>query len=244
MTPAQKLSLVEKELAFVRAEYEEYLSAISHDFAGPLRTMSGFSEIILSKNEGSFDEDTKHLFGFIMAAAADGKTMLDDLRQFSQLQQETAKFEAYDSQDLVASVLATLTDLSERPGIDIHVGDLPVVMGDKAQMHRAFYEVLKNALQYREPDQDTAITVTSQDHDEWVEFRVGDNGIGVPANMDERVFQVLKRGVVSDDYPGRGMGLPIVRKIIHQHGGTVQLLRGVPEKTVFSFTVSKNPIVI
>jgi light-regulated signal transduction histidine kinase (bacteriophytochrome) len=244
MTSAQKLRLVERELAFVRAEYQEYLSAISHDFAGPLRTMSAFSEIIASQNSESFDAETKRHFDFIIAAAADGKRMLDDLRNFSDLLQEHTEFETFVAEDLVRSVLETLTDLSDRPGIDIEIGDLPALTGDRAQMHLVFYHLLKNALQYREESQNTQRTVSSHDHDTSIEFRVSDNGIGVPDTMDERIFQVLKRAVHPDEYPGRGMGLSIARKVIHRHGGSIQLLRDSTTQTVFSFTVSKNPIAI
>lgn len=241
MTPEQKLKHVERELAFVRAEYQEYLSAISHDFAGPLRTMTGFSEIILSNNERVFDEDTKQLFEFITAAAADGKAMLDDLRQFSRLQRESAEFEAYDSRALVHAALDELTDLQEPSGLDIQVGQLPILYGDKTQMQRVFYELLKNALLYRDKTQDTAISVASYDQENSVEFRVIDNGIGIPENMDTSIFQVMRRAVVPNEYPGRGMGLAIARKIVHRHGGTIQLVRDTPQKTVFSFIVSKIP---
>lgn len=236
------MKIVERELAFVQAEYQEYLSAISHDFAGPLRTMTGFSEIILSNNERVFDEDTKQLFGFITAAAADGKAMLDDLRQFSRLHRENSEFEAYDSRTLVHAALDELADLQEPSGINIQVDPLPILYGDKTQMQRVFHELLKNALLYRDDNHNTAISVTAYDQEASVEFRVSDNGIGVPENMDTGIFQVMRRAVVPDEYPGRGMGLAIARKIVHRHGGTIQLLRDTPETTVFSFTVSKIPV--
>jgi light-regulated signal transduction histidine kinase (bacteriophytochrome) len=178
------LKIVERELAFVQAEYQEYLSAISHDFAGPLRTMTGFSEIILSNNERVFDEDTKQLFGFITAAAADGKAMLDDLRQFSRLHRENSEFEAYDSRTLVHAALDELADLQEPSGINIQVDPLPILYGDKTQMQRVFHELLKNALLYRDDNHNTAISVTAYDQEASVEFRVSDNGIRVPENMD------------------------------------------------------------
>jgi len=160
----KKLRRVEQELAYVRAEYEEYCSAISHDFAGPLRAMGGFSEIILSNNEAVFDEKTKRHFDIILNSAKDGKMMLDVTRQFSHLPRSNAPFK--------------------------------------------------------------------------------DFGIGVPKKMDERIFQILKRAVSPKDYPGHGMGLAIAKKIVHRHGGEIQLLRDVSEQTVFSFTLSKAPIAL
>jgi len=240
----KKLRRVEQELAYVRAEYEEYCSAISHDFAGPLRAMGGFSEIILSNNEAVFDEKTKRHFDIILNSAKDGKMMLDVTRQFSHLPRSNAPFKDFGCEALVASVLLPLIELTGKSDAKVNVEKLPRITGDKEQIRLVFYHLLKNALTYCHPTEVTLINVSALDHDEFVEFQISDNGIGVPKKMDERIFQILKRAVSPKDYPGHGMGLAIAKKIVHRHGGEIQLLRDVSEQTVFSFTLSKAPIAL
>ncbi len=237
-----RLRLVENELAYVRAEYQEYCSAISHDFSGPLRTMGGFSEIILGNNKGVFDEKTQYHFSIIMRGAKEGKVMLDAVREFSQLERNNSNYVEFDSGALVTSVLETLQELADISRAKIEVESLPVVKGDIDQIGLVFYQLIRNALMYRDPGVATKVSVVSRDWGEYQEFKVVDNGIGVPEKMDERIFQILKRAVSSNDYPGYGMGLAIAKKIVHRHGGKIQLLRDNPGQTVFSFTLPKDPV--
>ena len=241
---AEKLRRVEAELAYVREEYETFMSAISHDLSAPLRQIGGFSEIILKNNEDVLDEKTKRHFNFIAIGAEKGKSIIDALREFSHLHRNGRDFAEFNSQEVMEDVLVSLSAWIDQSEAEIDICDLPVMVGDKAQIFKVFFHLLKNSLLYRHEFLDTKISFSCREEGDFWSFTIIDNGIGIPENMDERIFLVLKRAVAPEDYPGHGIGLAIVEKIVHRHGGTVKLLRDMPSQTIFNFNIPKNPVEI
>jgi len=239
-----KGALLQRELAYVRSEYEELMSAISHDLSAPFRQTEGFAQIILKNNETLFDASTKRHFGFIAMGAEKGKATIDALREFSHLNRNNREFVEFDCQGLVQDVLQSLSNWVEQAEAIIDVQELPKITGDKEQIYKVFIHLIKNALLYQDPSQATKITISCDEKDSHWTFRVSDNGIGIPHNMDERIFKILKRAVASDQYPGQGMGLSIAKKILHRHGGSIKLIRDNSNDTIFSFTISKHPIAL
>jgi light-regulated signal transduction histidine kinase (bacteriophytochrome) len=234
--------LLEREVANLRSEFEEFMSALSHDLSATFRQTEGFSQIVLKNNQDSFDDKTKRHFGFIQNGVEKGSSILDALREYSHLRRKNAAFLEFDSGDAVTEVLTGLKDWIEQSDAQIDIQGLPSITGDKEQIKLVFFHLLKNALFYRSSLHKPNIVISCGEHpDDWA-FSVSDNGIGVPKGMDERIFQVLKRAVVDADYPGRGMGLATAKKIILRHGGTIKLVRDASDLTIFSFTIAKTPI--
>jgi len=236
------VSLLEREIANQRSEFEEFMSAISHDLSATFRQTEGFAQIVLKNNEHSFDEETKRHFGFIQNGVQKGNSILDALREYAYLRRKNAAFMEFDSRDALNEVLTGLSDWIEQSRAQIDIQDLPRIIGDREQIKLVFFHLLKNALFYRSPLHEPNIVISYEERpNDWV-FSVSDNGIGVPKGMDERIFQVLKRAVVEAEYPGRGMGLATAKKIILRHNGEIKLIRDASELTIFSFKIAKNPI--
>ena len=241
-TSEKTVHLLEREVANLRSEFEEFMSAISHDLSATFRQTEGFSQIILKNNEDAFDEKTKRHFEFIQNGIDKGSSILDALREYAYLRRKNTAFMEFHSGDVVTEVLTGLKNWIEQSGAQIDIQDLPSITGDKEQIKLVFFHLLKNALFYRSSLHKPNIVISCEEQpNDWA-FSVSDNGIGVPKGMDERIFQVLKRAVADADYPGRGMGLATAKKIILRHGGEIKLVRDASELTIFSFTIAKNPI--
>jgi len=176
--PETIIPVLERQLTNLRSEYQEFMSAISHDLSATFRQTKGFSQI----------------------------------------------------------------SWIESSDAAIKVQKLPKITGDKEQIKIVFFHLLKNALLYRSDSVRPEIIVSCEEQKEHWEFTVSDNGIGVPGNMDERIFQVLKRAVADNDYPGHGMGLATAKKVITRHGGTIALRRDDTALTLMVFTLPKHPI--
>ena len=232
-TPAQQ------ELDLLKAEYDEFISIASHDLYGNFRQVLAFSEIILNQYKDSFDAETQTYFTYIINGAKDGKQKLDELRAFSKIQKSNFTFTDIDCTALVADVIDTLTALTDPSEVDITVGKLPVIQADSDKMREVFHNLLENALLYREGTRAHKISVTCDETDSFFEFKIADNGMGIADYLDQSIFQAFKRGVAKDQYPGRGMGLAIAKKIVNLHGGKLDYLREPENKTVFRFTVPK-----
>ena len=120
-------------------------------------------------------------------------------------------------------------------GAEIEVGDLPVV-APTAQLSQVFQNLIGNAIKFTE-DESPRVPCGPSAAGEY-RFAVSDNGIGIPAGEEERIFQVFKRLHARDDYDGTGMGLAICRRAIERHGGTIWVESRPGGGSVFCFTVA------
>jgi len=155
------VSLLEREIANQRSEFEEFMSAISHDLSATFRQTEGFAQIVLKNNEHSFDEETKRHFGFIQNGVQKGNSILDALREYAYLRRKNAAFMEFDSRDALNEVLTGLSDWIEQSRAQIDIQDLPRIIGDREQIKLVFFHLLKNALFYRSPLHEPNIVISS-----------------------------------------------------------------------------------
>jgi len=236
---SEQLAQAQEELSNLKAEYEEFVYIISHDLKAPFRTIDGFATIIAEKNKGEFNEKTQRYLGLIAQGAKEGDGIINALLDFSRLNTHAAPFEEVDFNSVCKDVMRELTVQLHESEAEVTIAELPVLTADKQQIRQVFYHLLKNALTYHQQGKKAVISISVQQHDDEYEFCIKDNGIGIKQARHDTVFKVLKRAVTQQDYPGAGMGLPIVRKVLQRHGGNIRLESEVNEGSAFYFTVSR-----
>jgi len=218
-----RLATVQGELDALQAEYNEYTYTVSHDLAAPFRQIEGFARIVLSKYEDQFDEKSRRHFDLIIKGANNGASMVESLLSYSRICTAPTDTKAVDCNIIVAKVLAEHKDLIDKSNVDISYSQLPVINGDSTQIGRLFYHLIHNAILYHKPDSSPVVEISSaQDESGW-NFRISDNGIGIPENQLDKVFMVLKRAVRDKEYPGAGMGLAIAKRIVQHHRGYISI---------------------
>jgi two-component system sensor histidine kinase ChiS len=208
------------ELREANNDSEAFAYSISHDLRTPLRAICGFSEILAERHSGEMDDEGRHYLDNVVQAGERMQLLIDDLLAYSRLGRSRVQLKPVDLRDVLAPIVAELAPRVREAGatIDI-VDDMPVVKGDATLLSTVFTNLLDNALTYRRRDVPARITVTSRPEGETVIIAVADNGIGMPSDSFDKIFQAFQRLHGQDEYPGTGIGLATVRK-------SVQLLKG------------------
>jgi light-regulated signal transduction histidine kinase (bacteriophytochrome) len=226
------------DLANSNAELEQFAYVASHDLSEPLRAISGPISLLARRYEGRLDDDADEYIAFAVDGCQRMQAIIDGLLAYSRVGRVEAARESVDCNVLLEIVLAWLAPTIDATGAEISVGDLPVVRAEKAQLSQVFLNLLANALKFVAPGTRPRVSVAAErvGDDGW-RFDVIDNGVGIAPKYRERVFGMFKRLHGRQEYPGTGIGLALVQRIVERHGGTVGIDDGPTGGSRFWFTI-------
>jgi signal transduction histidine kinase len=227
------------DLARSNAELEQFAYVASHDLQEPLRMMGTYAQLIERRYAERLDDEGREFIGFMTEGAGRMRAMIDDLLAYSRVDRGPPVFAAVDSELALDTALANLAAaVTESKAAVVRPSVLPLVWGEAAPLARLFQNVVGNALKYRHPDRPPRVEVTvATDKAGWATFSVRDNGIGIPEDCRERVFQIFQRLHARGAYPGTGIGLAIAKKIVERHGGSIWIEAAGDGGSVFRFTL-------
>jgi signal transduction histidine kinase len=194
-----------------------FAGQVTHDLKTPLTTMSLSLELIRDELEDGADtEDVLPLISRALAGSVRMTSMIEDVLDFARLGTSIDP----EPVDLATITAEVVTDLaSALYDVDLTIGDLPVVSGDSAQLRSLVQNLLSNAAKFRSADRAPVVTVTSRRLAGRWRIEVADNGIGVPADQRDRVFEPMVR--LDKRIDGVGIGLATCRRIVDAHGGAI-----------------------
>lgn len=197
-------------------ELEHFSYTIIHDMRAPLRAMQGFAEML---EQGNQDAESQMLLHRIVNAARRMDMLITDALNYNQTVRQELALSAVDAGELLRGMLETYPEFQAfRACIEV-AGRIPSVLANEAGLTQCFSNLLGNAIKFVQPGQAPQIRVWAQVSDGWVRLCVEDQGVGIPATMLPRIFDMFSRGHQS--YPGTGIGLALVRKVMERMGGKV-----------------------
>jgi signal transduction histidine kinase len=194
-----------------------FAGQVTHDLKTPLTTMSLSLELIRDElEEGASAKDLVPLISRALNGSARMATMIEDVLAFARLGTSIDPVPV----DLAKVAAEVLADLDGRlADIEVTIGDLPVVPGDEALLRSLLQNLLTNAVKFRSPDRAATIAVTSsRAGPRWL-ITVVDNGVGIPEDQRERVFEPMVR--LDKRIEGVGIGLATCRRVVQAHGGAI-----------------------
>lgn len=227
-----------EELARSNQELEQFAYVASHDLQEPLRTISRFTELVQHRYGKDLPEDANEFMEYTVDGAKRMQELVDDLLAFSRVGTNGREFEDVDVGAVVDQVILGLDAAIKDNKATITMDELPVVLGDRAQIAQVYQNLITNAMKFRHGRRLPKIHLGARrEGKEWV-LSVQDNGIGIPEDQHDRIFVIFQRLHVREEYEGTGIGLAVVKKIIERHGGRIWLESTPKKGTTFFFSMT------
>ena len=221
----ERVLLRTRELEFINKELESFSYSVSHDLRAPLRAMGGFSRILLRDYFAALPAKAQQYLELISANAEQMGRLIDDLLSFSRLNRQSLSRQTVSMHELVANCWASLANERGDRAIEFRLQPLPPAQGDPALLQQAWINLLSNAIKYTRRRELAVIEVGFQQpalSTMTPTYYVRDNGVGFDMRYVHKLFGVFQRLHRAEDYEGTGVGLAIVQRIVHRHGGTIK----------------------
>jgi PAS domain S-box-containing protein len=228
------------QLEAANRELESFSYSVSHDLRAPLRAIDGFSQAVLEDFGPQLPDEGRRYLQTIRGGAQKMGMLIDDLLAFSRLSRAPLNKQPVDTALLVADALDSLSREREGRQITLHVAELPPCSGDAALLKQVWINLLSNAFKYSRKREVAEIEIGWQPSGEGNVYFVRDNGTGFDMGYAGKLFGVFQRLHRAEDYEGTGVGLALVQRIIHRHGGRIWSDATVDRGATFYFTVEPN----
>lgn len=228
------------DLADSNAELEQFAYVVSHDLQEPLRMIISFLSLLEKKYGDAIDDKGKKYIDFAVDGAKRMRHIILDLLEFSRIGNNDDQLEEFNLNELLNETKMLLrANIAEKSAI-ITIDQLPKIQGYRTQFYQVFQNLIGNALNYSEKEIPLKIRVSSIEFEEYWQFSVSDNGIGIEKEYFETIFIIFQRLHSKENYTGTGLGLAITKKIIETRGGKIWVESEVGKGSIFYFTIPKK----
>jgi len=228
------------DLEEANRELESFCYTVSHDLRAPLRHINGYATMLAEQCAGTELPGVPRTTRALQNASRQMGLLIDSLLEFARKGREAMREETVDLDELVSTVVASLWSPGSDQPVDWNIDRLPPVVGDPTMLGQVFTNLLDNALKYTKgvevPRIEIAASVDSGGH---VVLVVRDNGAGFDMAHAGRLFGMFHRLHRSDEFPGNGVGLAIVQRIVARHGGRIWAEASPGRGAAFHFTLRK-----
>jgi signal transduction histidine kinase len=225
-------------LEFLNKELEAFSYTVSHDLQSPLHTISGFAGLLSQTPALTADQEASRQLEVIEKSAARMDDLINDLLRFSRLGKTTVHKTSINMLVLVKQVLADLQESTPLEPLQFTISQLPQVMADKKLLYQVWVNLLSNAIKFSSKVATPIIEIGCYETASYYTFWIKDNGVGFQLKQGDP-FGVFKRLHRKDDYPGTGIGLAIVQRIIERHGGETWAHSSPGHGATFYFTLPR-----
>jgi PAS domain S-box-containing protein len=212
------------QLIAINKELESFSYSISHDLRAPLRAIYGFSQILARRHRISLNDEGKEYMDYIVEASIRMEQLINDLLKYSRLGRKSLSLQPISLDAVIRDIFTDFKQKIGEIGASFTVDKaLPVILGDESLLRQIFTNLIENAINYRRTDVQLEIRVESEPVDEGYILKISDNGIGIPKEHWEKIFNIFQRLHSEDKYPGTGIGLATVKKAVSILGGKIWL---------------------
>lgn len=238
-----EMLLLNKELEEAYKQMESFSYSVSHDLKAPLRSIEGFSQILLDDYSEHLDDYGIKLLNTINNCIVKMKSFIKEVLNYSKINNSSIEVTKIDINKIIESHWTMIQrDASNEPQL-IFDGSIPDIYGDILMVTQIVVNLLTNSTKYVDKGVTPKIKISHTLSDNLVNINVEDNGFGIPEEQRDRVFDVFRRFVNEDDYEGSGVGLSIVKRVIERHHGRINIKDSTlsPTGVCFVFSLPSTP---
>lgn len=229
------------QLLKANKELESFSYTVAHDLRSPLRSMDGFSKILLEDHADQLDEEGKALLSRVSTNAHKMGNLITALLGLAKITRDSLNFVPVNMNHLVTSILDEVVPIKHKSLFHIEVEDLPDALADEHLIAQVWTNLLTNAVKFTLPQHEKTIRVGSYLQQDKIVYFVRDTGVGFDMKYADKLFSTFQRLHRDDEFEGTGIGLASVKKIVDRHNGEVWAESKLGEGSAFYFALPINP---
>jgi PAS domain S-box-containing protein len=198
---------------------------VSHDLKEPVRKIKFFNNLLKNEAKDFIKEKSKKYFDKLDQSAQRMQNIIEGILAYSTINKSIQTVEKINLNEIIENIKTDLELIIKEKGAILIAGELPFIEGAPILIHQLFYNLIQNALKFSKADQPPRVTIKSSvikdNGSDFLKIVIKDNGIGLDPIYAERIFNDFERLHSKDEYEGNGLGLPLCRKIVKRHNGTI-----------------------
>jgi light-regulated signal transduction histidine kinase (bacteriophytochrome) len=231
------------QLEAANKELEAFSYSVSHDLRAPLRGVDGYIRMLKEDCAGQLDAEGIRLLNVVSSEAKRMGHLIDDLLKFSRLGREQMESTPVDMTALARDAFESLTRAAPESAPRFELKPLPLAQGDLGMLRQVFANLLGNAVKFTRNQPAPVIEVGGSSAGGEMTYHVKDNGVGFDEKYGHKLFGVFQRLHSEEEFEGTGVGLALVQRVIHRHGGKIWAQGKPNQGAIFYFTlpIRKNP---
>ncbi|GHJ14974.1 sensor histidine kinase [Micromonospora sp. AKA38] len=226
-----------EELTRSNRDLEQFAYVASHDLQEPLRKVASFCQLLQRRYAGQLDERADQYIAFAVDGAQRMQRLINDLLAFSRIGRLTTGFTEVDLNRVMGDVAGQTEAARQYADAELTWDEMPTIRGEEPLLTNLLVNLVSNSVKFRRPDVPPRVHVSARLVDREWEISCRDNGIGIEPEFADKIFVIFQRLHSKDAYPGTGIGLAIVKKIVEYHGGRVWVDTDAEEGTTIRFTL-------
>ena len=228
---------VQEDLRRANADLEQFAYSASHDLQEPLRSVKIYSELLAKRFGEALDPDAQRFVHYLCGGASRMEALLRDLLSYTQAGKFDQPTEMAGAAEALGVALSNLASAISETRAQITADPLPSVRVHALHLQQLFQNLVGNAIKYRSPERPPALRITASRKNNFWEFAVADNGIGIQAEYRQTIFGLFKRLHTAEEYSGTGIGLAICQRIVERYGGHIWVESEPGQGSTFRFTL-------
>lgn len=226
------------QLKNINTELEAFSYSVSHDLKGPLHTLEGYAAMLEKMAGSSLTPQALEILISMRAQVKRMERLIQDLLDLAKLGTQAIRAEQVDMRALVGDVVAEASHRAFTTA-SVNVQELHHVTADKELLRQVFYNLISNALKYSSRSERPHVEIYSEQNERETTYHVRDNGVGYDMALADKLFSPFQRLHKASDFEGSGIGLAIVQRIVHKHGGRVWATSSPGNGATFSISIPR-----
>lgn len=237
----EDLQIRAAELEAANKELESFSYSVSHDLRAPLRAVNGFSRMVLQDYSAQLDANGQRMLGVILSETQRMGQLIDDLLAFSRLGRQPIEPMLINMEGMAREVFEELAAADPDRKIHLVLHPLPPARGAEAMIRQVWVNLISNAIKFtRDRDVGEIEINTRKNGPRETIYSIKDNGAGFEMRHAEKLFGIFQRLHSQEEFPGTGVGLALVQRIIQRHGGRVWAEAEIDRGATFYFTLPNS----
>ena len=232
--------VAEQEVMNTNYELEQFVYSVSHDLRAPVRHIISYSQLLRLEEELNLSPTGNERLGWVMGASERLGEMIDDLLAYSRNRNAKPAKSMVNSHDLVLEILTEFKESHQQQHISWELDAIPNCLADSRMLRQVWENLISNAVKYSSKKEKTFIRIKADEQEEEIIFSIHDNGAGFDNALANKLFTVFQRLHNVEEFPGYGIGLANVARMVQHHEGRIWGESVLGEGASFYFSIPKQ----